>query len=135
MSSIVNDIVNYNDLAVDSRPNNSSVYSLCRIDPVTKSSAFAVSDLYDSYVVNCATAVSVTLPSASLNSGKVLHFKSVNTTAALSSAASDVLAIGTSLATPSPQATIIASGGNTGKTALLVSNGTNWVIVRSNTPA
>ena len=132
MSSIVNDIVNYNDLAVDSRPNNSSVYSLCRIDPVTKSSAFAVSDLYDSHVVNCATAVSVTLPSASLNSGKVLHFKSVNTTTALSSAASDVLAIGTT--TPA-QAIIIASGGNTGKTATIVSNGTNWVIIRSNTPA
>ena len=133
MSSIVNDVVNYNDLAVDSRPNNSSVYSLCRIDPVTKSAAFVASDLYDVYIVNCTAAVTVTLPSASLNSGRVLSFKVVTSTAnALSSAASDVLAIGT---TTPLQATIIASGGNVGKNAVLVSNGSAWVIVRANTPA
>ena len=133
MSSIVNDVVNSADLAVDSRPNNSSVYSLCRIDPVTKSAAFVASELYDVYIVNCTAAVTVTLPSASLNSGRVLSFKQVTSaTGALSSALDVVLAIGTS--TPL-QTTILASGGNLGKNAVLVSNGTYWVIVRQNTPA
>ena len=131
MSSIVNDVVNSADLAVDSRPNNSSVYSLCRIDPVTKSAAFVASELYDVYIVNCTAAVTVTLPSASLNSGRVLSFKQVTSATGALSSATDVLAIGTSTL----QTTILASGGNLGKNAVLVSNGTYWVIVRQNTPA
>ena len=128
MSSIVNDVVNSAELAVDSRPNNSSVYSLCRIDPVTKTASFAVSnDLYDTFIVNGSAGVTVTLPSASLNSGRVLHFKNL-AAQTLSASASVVLP----LTSTTPGTAIISATAN--RSVTLVSDGVNWVAIRGNTP-
>ena len=128
MSSIVNDVVNSAELAVDSRPNNSSVYSLCRIDPVTKTASFAVSnDLYDTFIVNGSAGVTVTLPSASLNSGRVLHFKNL-AAQTLSASASVVLP----LTSTTPGTAIISATAN--RSVTLVSDGVNWVSIRGNTP-
>ena len=129
MSSIVNDVVNYNDLAVDSRPNNSSISSLCRIDPVTKTASFVVSsDLYDTIIVNGSAGVTVTLPSASLNSGRVLHFKNLAAQTLSASASVVVPFVGGAAGTA-----IIPATAN--RSVTLLSDGTSWISIRGNTPA
>ena len=121
--SVVNDVINYNDLSVDSRPNNSSIYSLCRIDPVTKTGSFTVSDLYDIYVITAAATV--TLPDASATSpniGRVLHFRNRNATALVSASSNVIPQIGGSADTA------IVSVANRAVTMVCTTSG--WVIVR-----
>ena len=127
MSLIVNDVVSYADLASDSRLNNSSVFSLYRIDPVTKTASFAVStDLYDVIFVNGSATVTVTLPEP--NYGRVLHFKNLSAFA-LNSASSNVVPLNGGALTN----TILTA--TAARSATLVSNGTSWVMVRAVTPA
>ena len=128
MSLIVNDVVNYAELASDSRLNNSSVFSLYRIDPVTRTASFAVSsDLYDVIFVNGSATVTVTLPEPSPNYGRVLHFKNISAFA-LNSASSNVVPLGGGALTNGILTAVV------GRSATLVSNGTSWVIVRAVTP-
>ena len=81
----------------------------------------------DTYVIfNSASAITVTLPTASAFTGRTLNLKTINT-GAVTSAASNVVA----LATVTAAATIF-SANTAGKWTLLVSNGTNWVIMAQN---
>ena len=81
----------------------------------------------DTYVIfNSASAISVTLPTASAFTGRVLNFKTINT-GAVTSASANVVA----LATTTAVATIF-SANTAGKWTTLVSNGTNWVIMAQN---
>jgi hypothetical protein len=126
---IVNDNVSLSEL--NQVVVNSSVSTFRRIDPVTKTGTFVVNDTFDTYIYNSTSAVTVTLPSAVLYSGRVLHFRNTNSNAAsLSSDALNVVPI----AGGSAAALIIALTG-VGKSATLLSNGTNWLIIKSSTPA
>jgi hypothetical protein len=81
----------------------------------------------DTYVIfNSASAISVTLPTASSFTGRVLNFKTINT-GAVTSASSNVVALATATA-----ASTIFSANTAGKWTTLVSNGTNWVIMAQN---
>jgi hypothetical protein len=81
----------------------------------------------DTYVIfNSASAIAVTLPTASAFTGRTLHLKTINT-GAVTSASSNVVA----LATVTAAATIF-SANTAGKWTILVSNGTNWVIMAQN---
>lgn len=81
----------------------------------------------DTYVIfNSASAVSVTLPAAASFVGRTLSFKTINT-GAVTSAASNVVALATSTA-----AATLFSANTAGKWTTLVSNGTNWVIMAQN---
>ena len=81
----------------------------------------------DTYVIfNSASAIAVTFPTASAFTGRTLHFKTINT-GAVTSAASNVVALATSTA-----AATIFSANTAGKWTILVSNGTNWVIMAQN---
>jgi hypothetical protein len=81
----------------------------------------------DTFVIfNSASAISVTLPTASSFTGRMLHFKTINT-GPVASVSSNVVA----LATVTP-ATTIFSANTAGKWTILVSNGTNWVIMAQN---
>ena len=106
---------------------SSSVVSLDRIDPVTKTTDFSVGGGYDVFIVDGASAnVNVTLPSAPLNLGRVLHFKNQTTTArTLVSANSDVCPRDSS----TPGTAILAA--TNGHSATLVSNGVYWFNVRN----
>ena len=131
MSSLVNDNINLADL--NQVVINSSVSSLRRIDPVTKTSAFVVNDMYDTYICDGTNAITVTLPLVSLYSGRVLHFRNaVAVTNTLSASIANVFAIGTTTASAN---IMIGGAGVVGKSATLISNGTNWVIIRYISPA
>ena len=81
----------------------------------------------DTYVIfNSASAIAVTLPTASAFTGRTLNLKTINT-GAVTSASSNVVALATSTA-----AATIFSANTAGKWTLLVSNGTNWVIMAQN---
>ena len=81
----------------------------------------------DTYVIfNSASAISVTLPTASAFTGRVLNFKTINT-GAVTSASANVVALATTTA-----AATIFSANTAGKWTTLVSNGTNWVIMAQN---
>ena len=131
MSSLVNDNINLADL--NQVVINSSVSSLRRIDPVTKTSAFVVNDMYDTYICDGTNAITVTLPLVSLYSGRVLHFRNaVAVTNNLSASIANVFAIGTTTASAN---IMVGGAGAVGKSATLISNGTNWVIIRYISPA
>ena len=105
-----------------------SLINLDKIDPVNKTSNFSVVDGYNVYIVQGAAAnVSVTLPPASLNTGRVLHLKNQSSTYTVVSANSDVcpqnsLTPGTALI-----------GAVNGNSISLISNGTYWFIIRQAT--
>jgi hypothetical protein len=81
----------------------------------------------DTFVIfNSASSISVTLPTASAFTGRTLHFKTINT-GAVTSASSNVVALATSTA-----AATLFSANTAGKWTILVSNGTNWVIMAQN---
>ena len=103
----------------------SSLISLDRIDPVNKTSNFSVVDLYNVYIVSGSSAnVSVTLPPASSNTGRILHFKNQSGTYTLISANSDVC----------PQNSLIPGtallGAVNGNSTSIISNGIYWFIIR-----
>lgn len=103
---------------------SSSVVSLDRIDPVTKTTDFSVGGGYDVFIVEGAANVNVTLPSAPLNLGRVLHFKNQSGTYTLVSANSDVCPRNSS----TPGTAILAAVN--GNSATLVSNGVYWFNVK-----
>jgi len=81
----------------------------------------------DTFVIfNSASAIAVTLPTAASFTGRTLHFKTINT-GAVTSASANVVALATSSAS-----TAIFSANTAGKWTILVSNGTNWVIMGQN---
>ena len=119
--SVVNDSLSVSDV------NSfliSSVVNLDRIDPVNKTTSFTVDNQSDVYIVAGATAnVTVTLPVASSNIGRVLHFKN-QSSYTLVSAISDVCPRNSL----TPGTAILAA--TNGHSATLVSNGVNWFMIK-----
>lgn len=100
-----------------------SLGALFTTAPVTKTADFTVADT-ETVIINNKTgsACTATLPSASANSGRMLLMKTTQALA-LNSATSNVVPKAGGAA-----GTAIASG-TAGNWALLVSDGTNWVIM------
>ena len=71
------DSVSISDMSIISGL-SSSLLLPARIDPLTKTANFAVTEAFDVYTCG-AGASTVTLPSASLYPGRVLHFRNVAT--------------------------------------------------------
>lgn len=100
-----------------------SLGALFTTAPVTKTADFTVADTETVLINNkSGSACVATLPSAALNAGRMLLMKTTQAQA-LNSASSNVApkaggAAGTAIAT-----------GTAGNWALLVSDGTNWVIM------
>jgi len=93
--------------------------------PVTKTADFSVS-VTDSWIINnkSGSSCTVTLPSASANVGRVLHFLN-HQAQTLVSASSNVVPQGGGAAGTA----ILAA--TSGDWATLVSDGTNWVIMQA----
>lgn len=94
--------------------------------PQTSTSATVTvnSDTY-TVILGNSTTITLTLPTASTNTGRILYVKNTNT-GAVNSAGSNVIALtGGSAGTP-----ILAAG--PGKWAMLQSDGTNWIIMAAN---
>lgn len=128
--AILNDSLNVNEVASVAPPLNISVYNSQKLDPIVKTAAFSVVDSFDTYlfdgVTANATALVVTLPSATQNSGRALHFRSTRTGGGVSSSlASSVTTLGGSAGT-----SIIATGITAGSSATIVSTGQTWQVVR-----
>lgn len=100
-----------------------SLGALFTTAPVTKTADFTVADT-ETVLINNKTgsACVATLPSAALNAGRMLLMKTTQAQA-LNSASSNVVPKAGGAA-----GTAIASG-TAGNWALLVSDGTNWVIM------
>ena len=128
--AIVNDSLHYSEVVSVAPPLNSSVYNAQKLDNNVKTAAFSVVDLYDIYlydgVTANATALTVTLPSATQNPGRALHFRSTRTGGGVaSSLASSVVSLAGVAGT-----SIIATGVTAGSSAVIVSNGQAWQVVR-----
>ena len=93
--------------------------------PVTKTADFTVADT-ETFIINnkAITAVTVTLPTASSWPGRILVLKTIQALAMTSSSSNVIPAAGGAAGTA-----IVA--GTAGNWALLVSNGTAWVIMAS----
>ena len=90
----------------------------------SSSSVTVDSDTY-TVILGNSTTITLTLPTASTNTGRILYVKNTNT-GAVNSAGSNVIALtGGSASTP-----ILAAG--PGKWAMLQSDGTNWIIMAAN---
>lgn len=93
--------------------------------PVTKTASFSVANGETNLIVNGSGVVTVTLPSASTNSGRILNIKTI-ANYAVNSASSNVVPLASATA-----GTAIVSG-TAGKWATLVSDGSRWVIMSGN---
>jgi len=100
-----------------------SLGALFTTAPVTKTADFTVADT-ETVIINNKTgsACTATLPSAALNAGRILLMKTTQALA-LNSATSNVVPKAGGAAS-----TAIATG-TAGNWALLVSDGTNWVVM------
>jgi hypothetical protein len=121
--SVVNNSLSVSDV---NSLSSSSVVSLDRIDPVTKTADFTVSGGYDVYIV-AGSSANVTLPSAALNNGRVLHFKNQSGTYTLASANADVCPRNSSSPAVANTAFLAAVNGNS---TTLVSNGVYWFSIK-----
>lgn len=92
--------------------------------PTIKTAAYTVADSDSSLIFNGGAQITVTLPSASLWSGRVLWVKTIAAFAVIS-ASSNVKPVNSNTA-----GTAILAG-TAGTWAMLVSDGTNWVIMAS----
>lgn len=97
---------------------------LARNAPATKTTSFTVADTETHIVCNGTATITVTLPSASIWPGREIVIKTIAAFTVVS-AATNVLPINSATA-----GTAILAG-TAGSWALLVSNGTNWVIMAS----
>ena len=92
--------------------------------PVTKTSSFTLGDTENFVVCNGAGSITVTFPSAAASTGRVVWIKTIAAQTVVS-ASSNVLPIGS--ATPGTAILAASAGAN----AMLVCDGTNWVIMTS----
>jgi hypothetical protein len=119
----------YSGIALDNVTINSgsAVLDSMRVpgnSPATKTTAFAVGAYENFIVCSGAGSITVTLPSAAASVGRVIVIKTIAAQTVVSNA-SNVLPIGSATA-----GTAILAG-TAGAWAMLVSNGTNWVIMAS----
>lgn len=92
--------------------------------PVTKTASFTLGDTENFVVCNGAGSITVTFPTASANTGRVVWIKTIAAQTVVS-ASSNVLPI----TSATPGTAILA--GTAGAWAMLVCDGTNWVIMAS----
>ena len=92
--------------------------------PVTKTASFSLGDAENFVVCNGTGSITVTFPTASANTGRVVWLKTIAAQTVVS-ASSNVLPIGS--ATPGTAILAASAGAN----ATLVCDGTNWVIMTS----
>ena len=92
--------------------------------PVTKTASFTLGDTENFVVCNGAGSITVTFPTASANTGRVVWVKTIAAQTVVS-ASSNVLPISSA----TPGTAILA--GTAGAWAMLVCDGTNWVIMAS----
>ena len=92
--------------------------------PVTKTANFSVAN-GDTWLINnkSGSSCTVTLPTASTNSGRVLHFQNYQAQTLVSASSNVVPLVGGAAGT----AILSAVAGDT---AVLVSNGTNWIMTQ-----
>lgn len=93
--------------------------------PIT-AATFTVPQTSRFVTFNSASAIAVTLPTASLYPGRTLGLKTIST-GAVTSASANVIPLATTTA-----AATLFSANTAGKWTTLVSNGTNWVIMAQN---
>lgn len=92
--------------------------------PVSKTASFTLGDTENFIVANGASAnVTVTFPTASANTGRVVFIKNLSGTYTVISAGSNVKPVSSDTAGTA----ILAA--TAGKWAILVCDGTNWVIM------
>lgn len=100
-----------------------NVSSLIRqSSPVTKTASFTVADNENFIVCDGTASITVTLPTASNWAGRVITIKTIKAFTVVSNA-SNVTPLNSSTAGTAILAATI------GKWAMLVSNGTNWIIM------
>ena len=92
--------------------------------PVTKTSSFTLGDTENFVVCNGAGSITVTFPTAAASTGRIVWIKTIAAQTVVS-ASSNVLPIGSA----TPGAAILAA--SAGANAMLVCDGTNWVIMTS----
>lgn len=92
--------------------------------PVTKTTSFTLADNENFVVCNGAGSITVTFPTASASTGRIVWIKTIAAQTVVS-ASSNVLPIGS--ATPGTAILAASAGAN----AMLVCDGTNWVIMTS----
>lgn len=101
-------------------------YAVAAVTTPITASTYTV-PVTDTFIIfNSASAISVTLPTASSFTGRVLNLKTIST-GAVTSASSNVVPLATTTA-----ASTLFSANSAGKWTTLVSNGTNWVIMAQN---
>jgi hypothetical protein len=92
--------------------------------PVIKTASFTLADVENFIVCNGAGSITVTFPTASANSGRVVWIKTIAAQTVVS-ASSNVKPISTNTA-----GTAILAG-SAGAWAMLVCDGTDWVVMAS----
>ena len=92
--------------------------------PVTKTTSFTLADNENFVVCNGAGSITVTFPTAAASTGRIVWIKTIAAQTVVS-ASSNVLPIGS--ATPGTAILAASAGAN----AMLVCDGTNWVIMTS----
>lgn len=93
--------------------------------PVTKTASFTLGAAENFVVCNGTGTITVTFPTASANTGRVVWIKTI-AAQAVSSASSNVQPL-----TSATAGTAILTG-TAGKFAMLVCNGTDWVVMSAN---
>jgi len=106
--------------------NKNTALAVANVTTPVTTSPFTVPETSVFVIFNSASSISVTLPTASAYPGRTLNFKTINT-GAVTSASSNVVPLATNTA-----AATLFSANTAGKWTLLVSNGTNWVIMAQN---
>ena len=119
----------YTGIAQDNVTINSGTINATRLtvsgnSPVTKTASFTVA-VTESYIVcNGAGSITVTLPAPASNVGRILVIKTIAAQTVVS-ASSNVQPIGSATAGTAILTNVA------GTWAMLVSNGTNWIIMAS----
>lgn len=118
-----NDLIQYNG-TYWTNVTPASVISGAGGAPVTKTANFSVAN-GDTWLINnkSGSSCTVTLPSASTNTGRVLHFQNYQAQTLVSASSNVVPLVGGAAGT----AILAAVAGDT---ATLVSDGTNWIITQ-----
>jgi|688.fasta_scaffold08321_2 hypothetical protein len=129
--SVVNDNIHPQDL--NSLILNPSVVRLNLISGVTQTANFSVSDSVDTYILDGTTSFTVTLPSALSSAGRLFHFRLSAATGGASSVSVSPNVIPINSTTGS--ATLFPISTNVGASLSIISNGTNWLVVRRQVPA
>lgn len=96
--------------------------------PVTKTTDFTIQPGENWIICNGTSTITITLPTASTWTGREIMMKNLSTTQAVNSASSNVVPISST----TPGTPIFPAAAGTAKWAVLISDGTNWIVMDSN---